>query len=579
MRPSTRGQTELHESSRSRPRSPDARAEQALARAESPHPASALQRIARDPSSRGGRDILALQGAIGNQVVQRRVSRSRAEPRPHLPADGGGRAMPPAVQAKMERAFGTDFSAVRIYEGPRATALGALAYTQGSEVHFASGHYQPNSPAGQALLGHELAHTVQQRQGRVPTTLQLKGVGVNDDAALEREADVAGARAARGDLALAGSDRSAIEAGSLAARAERPSAPLAAPIQRVVAPRISKETPEAQAASDRELQDAYDAVWQHLWRSPAARHIYASVHAHPDTVHVRVGAPDTKVRRNGAGGAAGGVQQLGVAGDWDMEWHPWLFGTIADQARTPLTANGARVAPGHMTGTLSPAVLLLHEFGHVQQDIEAEQFGQGATPFGGGATTTPWGDIMEMEVWVHNLHTALHWYQGKVGLPLQALPHVHNEVIEGDNVSRHERKVQDDLREPTRAEYANTLVFGDLQPLAQRVLNDAGFDPRRPARQLRASVSRAVRFQAGPPLNQDTIVDHLNLLDQQFRAVRTHNAGLNPSLLAPFPLTKLNGIITHLGQAQAFWTQQQQQLQQARQQANAPGATPTFAHP
>jgi hypothetical protein len=114
-----------------------------------------------------------------------------------VPASGGT-AMPEAVQAKMEQSFGADFSAVRIHEGPQAPAIGALAYTQGTDIHFAPGQYTPSSQGGQELLGHELAHVVQQAQGRVGTTMQTKGVAVNDDSTLEREADQMGARAARG---------------------------------------------------------------------------------------------------------------------------------------------------------------------------------------------------------------------------------------------------------------------------------------------------------------------------------------------------------------------------------------------
>ncbi|ACY13834.1 DUF4157 domain-containing protein [Haliangium ochraceum] len=122
-------------------------------------------------------------------------------PEEGLPSDGAGRAMPAAVQAKMENAFSADFSSVQLYEGSRAEALGARAYTQGSDIHFAPGAYQPDSHSGQELLGHELAHVVQQSQGRVNPTTQLKGVGVNDDSALEREADEMGAKAARGQPA------------------------------------------------------------------------------------------------------------------------------------------------------------------------------------------------------------------------------------------------------------------------------------------------------------------------------------------------------------------------------------------
>jgi hypothetical protein len=103
----------------------------------------------------------------------------------------------------MERSMDADFSAVRIHEGPQASAMGALAYTQGTEIHFAPGRYDPHGQDGQQLLGHELAHVVQQSQGRVPVTAQAKAedgaVALNDDAALEREADEMGARAARGE--------------------------------------------------------------------------------------------------------------------------------------------------------------------------------------------------------------------------------------------------------------------------------------------------------------------------------------------------------------------------------------------
>jgi outer membrane protein OmpA-like peptidoglycan-associated protein len=116
-----------------------------------------------------------------------------------LPDHSAGTEMPEKVRAKMEAAFGVDFSQVRIHEGPHAEAVGALAYTQGTHIHFAPGQYRPTSPRGQELLGHELAHVVQQSQGRVRPTTQASGVPINDDASLEREADEMGARAARED--------------------------------------------------------------------------------------------------------------------------------------------------------------------------------------------------------------------------------------------------------------------------------------------------------------------------------------------------------------------------------------------
>jgi len=45
-------------------------------------------------------------------------------------------------------------------------------------------------------LPHETWHVVQQHEGRVQPTMQTKGVAINDDSGLEREADVMGAKAA-----------------------------------------------------------------------------------------------------------------------------------------------------------------------------------------------------------------------------------------------------------------------------------------------------------------------------------------------------------------------------------------------
>lgn len=111
---------------------------------------------------------------------------------------GPGERLPSPVRARMERSFGADFSGVRVHIDPRAASLGALAYTQGADIHFAPGRFQPHSPAGQELLGHELTHVMQQRAGRVHGA-QGMGGRFNADASLEREADELGARAARGE--------------------------------------------------------------------------------------------------------------------------------------------------------------------------------------------------------------------------------------------------------------------------------------------------------------------------------------------------------------------------------------------
>ena len=106
--------------------------------------------------------------------------------------------MPDDLKAKMERSFDTDFSDVKVHpNSSKPPEVGALAYTQGGDVHFAPGRFSPATSDGQGLLGHELAHVVQQREGRVQATTEVAGLPVNDSPKLEDEADALGAKAAK----------------------------------------------------------------------------------------------------------------------------------------------------------------------------------------------------------------------------------------------------------------------------------------------------------------------------------------------------------------------------------------------
>ena len=106
--------------------------------------------------------------------------------------------IPDNVRQRMEDSFGTDFSSVRVHpESSKALEVGALAYTQGTDIHFAPGQFKPDTSAGQQLLGHELTHVIQQAEGRVQPTTEIGGMAVNDNEGLEHEADVLGAKAAQ----------------------------------------------------------------------------------------------------------------------------------------------------------------------------------------------------------------------------------------------------------------------------------------------------------------------------------------------------------------------------------------------
>ena len=96
--------------------------------------------------------------------------------------------IPDSLKSGLELLSGLDLSAVRVKTNSSNPAqLNALAYTQGQDIHVA--------PGQEKHLPHEGWHAVQQMQGRVNPTTQAKGVSINDDAALEREADVMGAKA------------------------------------------------------------------------------------------------------------------------------------------------------------------------------------------------------------------------------------------------------------------------------------------------------------------------------------------------------------------------------------------------
>jgi hypothetical protein len=77
-----------------------------------------------------------------------------------------GRALDPAIRDGLGARFGHDFGRVRVHTDATAArsaeAVGALAYTVGSDVVFARGAYRPSTPSGTSLLAHELAHVVQQ---------------------------------------------------------------------------------------------------------------------------------------------------------------------------------------------------------------------------------------------------------------------------------------------------------------------------------------------------------------------------------------------------------------------------------
>ena len=97
--------------------------------------------------------------------------------------------LPDNVKSNTEKLSGVSLSDVHVhYNSDKPAQLHAHAYAQGTDIHVA--------PGQEKHVPHEAWHVVQQKQGRVQATTQMKGkVPVNDDAGLEKEADVMGAKA------------------------------------------------------------------------------------------------------------------------------------------------------------------------------------------------------------------------------------------------------------------------------------------------------------------------------------------------------------------------------------------------
>ena len=75
-------------------------------------------------------------------------------------------SMDTALRADMESRFGRDFSRVRLHRDAGAQRIAdgmdAFAVTEGADIYFARDGYAPGTPAGRAILAHELAHVAQQ---------------------------------------------------------------------------------------------------------------------------------------------------------------------------------------------------------------------------------------------------------------------------------------------------------------------------------------------------------------------------------------------------------------------------------
>lgn len=121
-------------------------------------------------------------------IFQPKMNKERADTKASLFRNkSGGIGLPDQLKSRIEGLSGCSMDDVNVhYNSSKPAQLQALAYTQGKEIFVA--------PGQEKHLGHEAWHVVQQMQGRVSPTVRMKGVNINDDPALEHEADIMGGK-------------------------------------------------------------------------------------------------------------------------------------------------------------------------------------------------------------------------------------------------------------------------------------------------------------------------------------------------------------------------------------------------
>ncbi len=146
-------------------------------------------------------------GIISQQLINTPTMQQKAKHQASLFGDAiiqpkaNDTGLPDNLKSGIESLSGVDMSDVKVhYNSSKPAQLNAFAFAQGSDIHLASGQ--------ERHLPHEAWHVVQQKQGRVKPTKQLKSnTAINDDPQLEREADIMGAKA----LQMSSTDRSLVQ--------------------------------------------------------------------------------------------------------------------------------------------------------------------------------------------------------------------------------------------------------------------------------------------------------------------------------------------------------------------------------
>jgi len=127
--------------------------------------------------------------AVAQRKMKKMADNYSAQQQQSVQKKENNTGLPDNIKSGIENLSGYSMDDVKVhYNSNKPAQLQAHAYAQGTNIHL--------GPGQEKHLQHEAWHVVQQKQGRVQPTMHTKGVSINDNYALEREADVEGEKAA-----------------------------------------------------------------------------------------------------------------------------------------------------------------------------------------------------------------------------------------------------------------------------------------------------------------------------------------------------------------------------------------------
>ncbi|MCK8521025.1 DUF4157 domain-containing protein [Aquimarina sp. D1M17] len=415
---------------------------------------SVTPRVASESSNRGTAQLMDNRtSTTDRQTLQEKMRTSTTSKVRPIQRKKNNTGLPDTLKSGIENLSGYNMDDVKVhYNSSKPAQLQAHAYAQGTDIHLA--------PGQEKHLPHEAWHVVQQKQGRVKPTMQLKSkVNINDDVRLEKEADVMGDQAKNLNYQLNESRMSSENKGDKENNGLNHSITTTSHgsiVQRVLAqpdinpnfrneffnmltnsldlqnPQHLQITMDALLLDTNDLDRMYRAALRYIDQTVIGSSILDKIRLWSNRVTIKIGynlatealIPDAAARV--------------ISTDVEIPWNPLMTFAVWNE---DYILQGAPPTLGATVGTMSPAAVLLHEFGHVCQHIDDTQ---GFDNITSGANTN-----------ISLYATSNFEFQGGQNF---------RNLLEHHNVANHEHPFAAEKNEPVRNMYDNVFIAGDITP-------------------------------------------------------------------------------------------------------------------